>query len=172
MEEHFHDEQGGFFFTASDTEELITRYKDQHDGSVPSGNAMAATALVKLAHMTNDARMIQLAEETLKQASALMHQSPASVGQMLIALDHFIGPSTELVYVAHDANAKKRALDHAFGTLRPRTLIVLALDEGALGNSLASSKLLGLVEGRGLAGDASLVLYQCSGGTCQAPEVL
>ncbi len=172
MKEHFRDEQGGFFFTASDTEELITRYKDQHDGSVPSGNAMAATVLVKLAHLTNDARMIQLAEETLKQASALMHQSPASVGQMLIALDHFIGPSTELVYVARDADAKKRALDHAYATLRPRTLIVLAMDEGELGNSLASSKLSGLVEGRGLAGDASLVLYRCSGGTCQAPEVL
>lgn len=172
MDEHFHDEQGGFFFTASDSEELITRYKDQHDGSVPSGNAMAATALVKLAHLTNDARMIQLAEETLKQTSALMHQSPASVGQMLIALDHFIGPSTELVYVAHDADAKKRALDHAFGTLRPRTIFVLALDEGAIGNSLAGSRLSGLVEGRGLVGDASLVLYQCSGGTCRAPVVL
>jgi uncharacterized protein YyaL (SSP411 family) len=116
--------------------------------------------------------MIELAEETLKQASALMHQSPASVGQMLIALDHFIGPSAELVYLARDADAKQRALEHAFGMLRPRTLIVLALDQGEVGNSLASSRLTGLVEGRGLAGDASLVVYRCSGGTCQSPELL
>ena len=172
MDEYFLDKQGGFFFTAEDTEKLITRYKDQHDGSVPSGNAMAAMALVKCAHLTNDARMFQLAEETFQQASPLMHQSPGSVGQMLIALDYFIGPSTELVYVARNPGAKQRAVIHAFGSLRPRTLIVLTHQEPELANSMAGTKLSGLVEGREVNGQASLVMYQCSNGTCQAPEII
>ena len=172
MDAYFHDPQGAFYFTASDTEELITRYKDQHDGSVPSGNAMAATALVKLAHLTNDARMFQLAEETLKQAATLMHQSPGSVGQMLIALDHFIGPNTELVYVARNPEAQVRALTHAFATLRPRTLVAISQENTELGNTLFNTKLSGLIQGRGLSGDASLLLYQCTNGTCNAPESL
>ena len=172
MDEHFRDEQGGFFFTAADTEKLITRYKDQHDGSVPSGNAMAAMALVKCAHLTNDAHMFQLAEETFQQASPLMHHSPGSVGQMLIALDYFLGPSSELVYVARNPEAIQKAVAHAFGTLRPRTLIVLTRQEPETGNSMAGTKLSGLVEGRVLTDEASLVMYQCSDGTCQAPETI
>ena len=172
MDAYFHDPQGAFYFTASDTEELITRYKDQHDGSVPSGNAMAATALVKLAHLTNDARMFQLAEETLKQAAPLMHQSPGSVGQMLIALDHFIGPNTELVYVARNPEAQWRAVAHAFATLRPRTLVAISQENTELGNTLSGTKLSNLVQGRKLSGDASLLLYQCVSGTCSSPETL
>ena len=172
MDTYFHDEQGGFFFTASDTEELITRYKDQHDGSVPSGNAMAATALIKLANLTNEPRMFQLAEETLQQALPLMKQSPGSVGQMLIALDHFIGPSTELVYVARNAEAQRRALGHAFAMSRPRTLIVLSHEQSEHGNTLFGTRLSGMVEGRKIVNDATLVLYRCSDGTCQAPEIL
>ncbi|MGH7128801.1 MAG: thioredoxin domain-containing protein, partial [Planctomycetaceae bacterium] len=43
---------GGFFFTSSDHESLIARNKDTQDAATPSGNAMAATALLKLARLT------------------------------------------------------------------------------------------------------------------------
>ena len=45
----FWDEQdGGFYFTSSDHEELITRTKDYFDNATPSGNSVAAMALLKL----------------------------------------------------------------------------------------------------------------------------
>ena len=47
MLKHFADPNGpGFFFTADDHEQLIARTKDLHDGSTPSGNAMAVTVLL------------------------------------------------------------------------------------------------------------------------------
>ena len=53
MLKHFADPNGpGFFFTADDHEQLIARTKDLHDGSTPSGNAMAVTALLRLAALT------------------------------------------------------------------------------------------------------------------------
>ena len=171
MDDQFRDEEGGFFFTALDAEELIARFKDQNDGSVPSGNAMAATVLVKLARLTNDPRMFQLAEETLQQASTLMHHSPGSVPQMLIALDHFIGPSSEFVYIARDAHAKQRAILHAYSALIPRTIVALTQDDGGT-NSLSDTVMSDLVLGRRLDKDKSLMLYRCSGGACQTPESL
>ena len=170
MDERFRDEKGGFFFTSSDSEELIARYKDQHDGSVPSGNAMAATALVKLARLTNEPRFVRLAEETLLQASYLMHHSPGSVCQMLLALDHFIGPSVERIYVARNIKEIPQAIRHAFSSLRPRSVTVVSHEDSDGGNSLSGTRVASLVEGRGLGESESLLLYQCSNGACQLPE--
>ena len=38
--------QGGFFFTATDHEQLISRTKDQFDNATPSGNSVAADLLL------------------------------------------------------------------------------------------------------------------------------
>jgi uncharacterized protein YyaL (SSP411 family) len=69
MLKHFADPKGpGFFFTADDHEQLIARTKDLHDGSTPSGNAMAVTALLRLAALTGrrdlDARRARLLPRT------------------------------------------------------------------------------------------------------------
>ena len=49
-------EHGGFFFTGRRHEALIARQKDLHDNATPSGNAMAATALVRLGALTGSRR--------------------------------------------------------------------------------------------------------------------
>ena len=48
IDEFADTEQGGFFFTGCRHETLIARQKDIHDNATPSGNALAATALVRL----------------------------------------------------------------------------------------------------------------------------
>src|SRR5262249_42456750 len=50
---HLADKKGGgFFYTADDHEQLIARHKDIQDSSVPSGNSLAATVLVRLGKLT------------------------------------------------------------------------------------------------------------------------
>ena len=169
MVHRFHDEQGGFYFTASDSETLITRYKDQHDGSVPSGNSMAATALVRLARLTNDPHLIQLAQETIHQASYMMHHSPGSVCQMLLALEHYIGPSVDWIYVSKTPEGIQQAIGHAFATLRPRSIVLVSHEQSDGRNSLSGSKVSSLVEGRKLGENESVVLYQCIDGACTLP---
>jgi uncharacterized protein YyaL (SSP411 family) len=49
-------ERGGFFFTPREHERLILRPKPGHDNATPSGNALAAWALGRLAALTGEQR--------------------------------------------------------------------------------------------------------------------
>jgi uncharacterized protein len=101
-------QQGGFFFTAADHEVLIARQKDLYDGAVPSGNSMAVCALLRLAKLTGRGDLLSAAENTLRFAAGLMQQSPRASGQMLLALDLYLGPTPEIV-VLGDPNASETA---------------------------------------------------------------
>jgi uncharacterized protein YyaL (SSP411 family) len=114
----FHDPaQGGFFFTASDHETLITRPKDLYDNAVPSGNSMAAMVLLRLGKLTGRDDYLSAAESTLRAAVALMQQAPRGTGQMLLALDFFLGPTPEIVVVGDARQAETAA---ALADLRHR----------------------------------------------------
>ena len=98
--EHFQDrQQGGFFYTADDHETLIARNKDFHDSSVPSGNSMAATALLRLGKLTGNNEFLEAAERTFQVAMKVMQQAPSAAGQMLIALDFWLDDIPEIVLV-------------------------------------------------------------------------
>jgi len=65
--EQFEDpDAGGFFFTARDHERLIHRPKPGHDNATPSGNAVAAWALGRLAALTGNERHARAAQRTLE----------------------------------------------------------------------------------------------------------
>ena len=85
---HFHDASGGgFYYTADDHEQLLTRNKDMHDSSIPSGNAMAAYALARMGKLTQNEEYLRIAEETAGVAHSTMQRAPAASGQMLLAVD-------------------------------------------------------------------------------------
>jgi len=50
--EFWDQENGGFFFTSNDHEELIVRNKDFFDNATPSGNSVAADVLLRLTKLT------------------------------------------------------------------------------------------------------------------------
>src|SRR5262249_33307273 len=73
MRDQFWDEkEGGFFYTGKDHEALIARTKDPHDSSVPSGNALAVTALLRLGKLTGRRELSESAETTLRLFRGLM----------------------------------------------------------------------------------------------------
>src|SRR5712692_3788609 len=93
MIEQFWDSAGGgFFFTGRDHESLISRTKDVHDSSIPSGNSMAVTALLRLAKLTGKPAFREKADSTLRLFHEPMTASPIAAGQMLVALDFHLGP--------------------------------------------------------------------------------
>jgi len=65
MIKHFRDRVGAFHDTSDDYKALITRPRDMQDNATSSGNAMAVTALLKLAGFTNEPRYADIAHEAL-----------------------------------------------------------------------------------------------------------
>ena len=111
MIELFADRQGGgFFYTASDHEPLIARPKDLFDNATPSGNALAATALVQLSKLTGRSDLLAAAEGTFRAASAVMLRGSTAAAQMLLALDMYLGPTPEIVIVADPAQPATRQM--------------------------------------------------------------
>jgi uncharacterized protein YyaL (SSP411 family) len=94
---HFADPNGGgFFYTPDDGEQLISRQKDLQDSATPSGNSMAATALVRLGKLTGRTDYLDAAVGSLRAAVGLMQRYPSAAGQMLTALDWYLGPTYEI----------------------------------------------------------------------------
>jgi uncharacterized protein YyaL (SSP411 family) len=130
--EQFEDTvQGGFYFTARDHEQLIHRPKPGHDHATPSGNAVAAWALGRLAALTGEQRYAQAAERTLELFYPAMRDYPGGFAMMAIALDeHLAQPKTLILRGKEDAlRAWQGELAREF---LPDTA-VLAIADGAPG---------------------------------------
>jgi uncharacterized protein YyaL (SSP411 family) len=96
--ERFGDPDGGFFDTPSDGERLIKRPKSEADNPLPSGNAMAAEAMLVLSSYSGDLAFRDLAVATLRAAGVLIERYPSMVGHHLAVL-HSLLDSRELAIV-------------------------------------------------------------------------
>jgi len=88
--EFWDESDGGFFFTSSDHEELITRTKDYFDNATPSGNSVAAVALLKLAALTQNQKYSHCAVTILRALRPAMSKYPSAFGYLLTALDFYL----------------------------------------------------------------------------------
>ncbi|HUG93958.1 MAG TPA: thioredoxin domain-containing protein [Planctomycetaceae bacterium] len=168
MRRLFHDAgPGGFFYTSADHEPLIARYKDTLDNATPSGNAMAATALLKLARLTGRTGLEDLAVDALDMLSGQVAQMPSSGGQSLIALDFLLGPSREVVVVDGERPDETGAV---FQTLHARFLpnLVLLRRRREIRDEDLPAAVAPLLAGKAAAGDAPTV-YLCERGACRLP---
>ncbi len=104
------NENGGFFLSGSDAEELIAPSKELYDGAIPSGNSMAACALLKTGRLTHDLELEKKARESLDAFSAHLHQFPSGFPQMLMALDFAIGPSREIMIEGDETSAEMQEI--------------------------------------------------------------
>ncbi|MET0225910.1 MAG: hypothetical protein ABW187_05665, partial [Dokdonella sp.] len=96
--ERFEDQAGGgFYFTAHDAEALPQRPKPFMDESLPSGNGIAARALLTLGHLLGETRYLDAAERTLRAAWSTLADYPQACCTLLLALDEFLDPWPHLV---------------------------------------------------------------------------
>ncbi|HKJ81550.1 MAG TPA: thioredoxin domain-containing protein [Ignavibacteriaceae bacterium] len=95
---------GGFYFTADDSEKLISRQKEIYDGAIPSGNSVALLNLLKLGRFTGDTIYEKKANQLVMAFSSVIKNSPIAFSQFLASLDFAFGPSKEIVIVGKKNN--------------------------------------------------------------------
>jgi uncharacterized protein YyaL (SSP411 family) len=158
------DEDGGFFSTGNDHEELVGRPKELMDNATPSGNSAAAELLLRMAAYTGEDRYRSRGEQIVRPLVPAMAEHPSALSQMLIALDFLIGPTYEVAIIGNPATADTRAL---LGVIQQQFRPNLALAVARPGDSDAISA-VPLLQERPQRGGAATA-YVCQNFACKEP---
>ena len=151
-------DRGGFYFTADDHEQLITRSKTLADDATPSGNGVAASVLQRLGHLLAEPRYLAAAEGIIRAAWGDLSRYPQSHASLLNALEELVHPP-EIVIVRGETRAITGWTTELARLYAPRRLVIaIAANVEGLPAALADK-----------APAKEPVAYVCQGSVCSAP---
>ncbi len=157
--EFWDEENGGFYFTSNDHEELIVRNKDFFDNATPSGNSVAADVFVKLAKLTGEEKYERFAVTVLRLAAAQIRRHPQGFGRAMSALEFNLSQTKEVVVIGPKGNEVERAFLERY---LPNAVLVLSdLHSG-------ESDSIPLLAGRSTV-NGKATAYVCENFVCQRP---
>jgi uncharacterized protein YyaL (SSP411 family) len=161
MLEHFRAEDGGFYDTADDAEELIVRPRNLQDNAIPSGGAMAATVLLRLAALSGDGRYRTAAEGAIAPVVALAAKHATGFAQWLLAYGLSTAPIDEIAIIGDPENGGTEALLRAARAgYRPNQVLACSATPAASAVPLLHDR--EMVDGRPTA-------YVCRDFACRQP---
>ncbi|HEY8763733.1 MAG TPA: thioredoxin domain-containing protein [Solirubrobacteraceae bacterium] len=147
-------EQGGFFTTADDHEQLVARRKDLEDSPIPSGNSAAAFGLLRLALISGEGKYERYGLSVLRLLFTLAARHPQAFGHLLQAADFYLAPVREVAVVGPDPEPMLRVIHERF---RPHLVLAGGAPDG-----------VPLLEGREPV-QGRTAAYVCEHFICQAP---
>ncbi len=158
MIKRFYDpEVGGFYQSDESSRHLLLRLKEDYDGAEPSGNSVASLALLRLAKITDNKKLLEAAEKTVNLFATQLSGTPHSVPYLVSAMAYLLNEPHRVV-IAGDASsdAAQKLLLAAHEVFQPNKVI--------LGNT-------GPVEefAKGLKGKDGPVVFLCTGTFCHPP---
>jgi len=107
VELHYHDRNGGYFFTADDADALIARAKIAEDSALPSGNGMLLQVLAQLYHLTGESLYRERAEGIAKAFSGVVRQRVLGFSSLLNGME-MLREAVQIVLIG-EANAEDTA---------------------------------------------------------------
>jgi len=160
------NEQGGFFLTGEDAEKLIARSKPNSDGAIPSGNSIAAMALLKLGRLTMNQRFTEQGAKVLAAFSQQIEKAPGYSSAMLMALNFWLGPTQEII-IAGDANKSdtKQMLNLVRHKFLPNTIVLLH-EQNVAGSDI--EQVVPFIKNQ-TAIDGKAAVYVCESYVCNRP---
>ena len=158
MIEQFEDRNnGGFYFTSHDHEQLIQRTKTYSDDAIPSGNGVAAESLLLLGYLLAEPRYLDAAERCLKAAWSSINQAAISHCSLLEALDAHLDPP-RIIILRGSGDELDRWLQSANGAYLPHTCVFAITDSNDLPPALAEKPMAEYP-----------LAYVCEGTHCSPP---
>jgi len=110
MIKEFTAESGGLYLTSNDAEALLLRPMEPWDGALPSGNAVAAFNMLRLANMTSDNGLAESADQLFKAFLHFLSQVPAGLIHMISAQEFAASDSIEIVLAGNKNSPEGRAM--------------------------------------------------------------
>ena len=154
----FRSESGGFYDTASDSEQLIYRPADPADGPTPSGTFAIAGALLSYSALTGSAPHREAAEGALGAVGAIAPKYPQAAGWGLAVAEAFLAGPAEIAVVGPAGDKRTAALHVAAASgATPGAVIAIGPGDG-----------IPLLAGRGLV-DGQPAAYVCRNFACRLP---
>lgn len=154
--EFWDEENGGFFFTSHDHEELVVRNKDLWDNATPSGNSVAADVLLRLAKLLGEEKYERFAVTTLRIAASQIKRHPQGFGRALSALEFHLGRGKEIVIIGEQGNEIER---NVLEDYRPHDVVI------SVGSSVPEIQ---LTQDRAMVDDKPTA-YVCEDFVCKRP---
>ena len=162
---NFWDEANcGCFFTSHDHERLIQRMKTGTDSAIPSGNAVTATALLRLFSFTGEERYHERAGQIVNLFQHVMAQNPYGSAALLCSLDWWLSGPKEIVIMGLRGNPLTEAMVTTVHQRYIPNRVVLTVEETRRGGAdeLPLAKGKASLNGRPTA-------YVCQHQTCSQP---
>jgi uncharacterized protein len=155
------DEEGLFWDTSVDGEQLVVRPRNVMDNATPSGNSLAVELLFRAGHIFGEPEWIERATRTTRREAGGMQRFPAAFGRLFSASMWLAQPPREIVIVGDPAADHTQALITA-AWQAPRNSQVIA------GGPPADLPEGPLFDGR-LPMDGKATAYVCERFSCMAP---
>ena len=166
LDRHFGAPGGGFYTTADDHEPLPVRTRSGHDGALPSGNAVAADALLRLFALTGARRRREAARGAVTAFLTQATDSPAACPTLLTAVQRYLAEPRQLVVVGPgDAPETREALRRLWQVPAEDAVVLLADTRRREPSALPALR----AAQEAAAGDRGLVFLPCRGGVCSLP---
>ncbi|MDR3592577.1 MAG: thioredoxin domain-containing protein [Negativicutes bacterium] len=159
------EDRYGFFFCGADSEDLIARPKELYDGAMPSGNSVAAYALLRLARLTDDREMEGIVAKMVSAFAGEVNRHPRAHTFFLMALQGFLAPPRHLVIAGDRDDPLARQLwREASHSFIPDTLVVFCspAESGEL------AEVVPVARGK-TAAPGKAAAYLCENFACQLP---
>jgi hypothetical protein len=161
LDARFRDERGGYFFTPSDGESLISRTKSGADGALPAGNAVATLVHLRLHVLTGDDGHLARAEELLRLYHDAAAEQPFAYATYFEALGWHAETPVEVVVVGEKDHPGTRAMwDVVRRTYLPHHVLVRSMPNDPAPVIPARDR---------PARDGAPTAYVCRRFTCSAP---
>lgn len=167
IEKFWDTSSGGFFFTSASHKNLITRTKPIYDGSIPSGNSIAAYALLRLSKLRDNKGYYAKAEKTLNTFSEEIAGIPRGYMAMLNAADFYFNRPKEIAFIGErNSNGLNSLLNALHSEFVPNK--VVSFNQNTNGENLTIENKIPLLRNKKSI-DGKATVYVCRNFTCREP---
>jgi uncharacterized protein YyaL (SSP411 family) len=159
---YWDDKAGGYFFTASDARDLLTRTKTAHDAPTPSGNGIMAHTLGRLHFLTGKTAYLDRAAATIGAFAGEIGKNFFPLSTLLNAAE-FLERPLQIAVIGKTGSPDTEAILRVIATAASLPNLVLQIvSPGAELPDGHPARGKGQIDGKATA-------YVCEGPMCSAP---